>query len=120
LILYHGWGDPLLSPYNTLDYWEAMRAATRDSDNFSRLYMAPGIAHCAGGPGPDRFDALSAIVEWVENGRAPASIVASHHAGPFGQGPVDRTRPLCPWPQVARYSGSGSIDEAKNFSCSAQ
>jgi feruloyl esterase len=82
--------------------------------------MAPGMAHCAGGPGPDRFDALSAIVEWVENGRAPASIVASHHAGPFGQGPVDRTRPLCPWPQVARYSGSGSIDEAKNFSCSAQ
>jgi feruloyl esterase len=122
LILWHGWADPVISPYNTLDYWEAMRSITREPDSFARLFMAPGVAHCAGGPGPDQFDAMSAVVDWVEKGRAPASIIASHRSGPMGgpPGPVDRTRPLCPWPKVARYSGSGSIDEAKNFTCADQ
>jgi feruloyl esterase len=75
--------------------------------------MAPGMGHCAGGEGPNEFDTLSAMERWVEQGTPPAQIVASHRTG----GRVDRTRPLCPYPQVARYKGSGSIDDATNFSC---
>ena len=75
--------------------------------------MAPGMGHCRGGPGPDRFDALTALERWVELGEAPARIVASRVA----DGAVDRTRPLCPYPEVARWNGSGSTDEASNFAC---
>ena len=75
--------------------------------------MAPGMAHCAGGEGPSEFDALGALEHWVEEGAAPAQILASHRTA----GQVDRTRPLCPYPQVARYQGSGSIDDAANFAC---
>ncbi len=75
--------------------------------------MAPGMAHCAGGEGPDTFDSLTALEQWVEQGQAPVGIVAAHRT----VGQVDRTRPLCAYPQVARYKGSGSIDESANFSC---
>ena len=80
-----------------------------------RLFMAPGMAHCSGGEGPDTFDTLAALEQWVEHGRAPDQIVASHST----KGVVDRTRPLCPYPQVAAYKGTGSIDEAANFTCKA-
>jgi feruloyl esterase len=73
------------------------------------------MAHCRGGDGPDTFDAVSALEEWVEKGKAPDQIIASHRTA----GTVDRTRPLCPYPQVARYKGTGSIDEAANFVCRA-
>ena len=85
---------------------------TRD---FFRLFMAPGMGHCAGGPGPNQFDALTALEQWVEKGVAPDTLIASHST----DGKVDRTRPLCPYPQVARYKGTGSIDEAANFTCAA-
>ena len=75
-----------------------------------RLFMAPGIAHCGGGEGPNDFAALE---QWVEHGKAPDMIRASHATN----GKVDRTRPLCPYPQVATYTGSGSIDDAANFAC---
>ena len=75
--------------------------------------MAPGMGHCGGGPGPNQFDALVALEAWVEQGTAPNILIASHAAN----GKIDRTRPLCLYPQVARYKGSGSIDEAASFSC---
>ena len=80
-----------------------------------RLFMAPGMGHCGGGEGPDTFDKVKALEDWVERGKAPARFEASHSTN----GRVDRTRPLCPYPQVARYSGTGSIDDAANFACKA-
>ena len=75
--------------------------------------MAPGMQHCAGGVGPKRFDAVTALEQWVEKGEKPAQLVASHTSN----GVVDRTRPLCPYPQVASYKGTGSINEAASFVC---
>jgi feruloyl esterase len=75
--------------------------------------MAPGMAHCGGGEGPNSFDMVGALEQWVEHGRAPDRIVASH----LTDGHVDRTRPLCPYPQVAVYAGAGSTDDAANFAC---
>ena len=77
--------------------------------------MVPGMGHCSGGEGPDTFDKINLIEQWVEQGKPPARVIASHSTA----GHVDRTRPLCPYPQVARYRGSGSIDDAANFSCEA-
>ena len=74
---------------------------------------APGMGHCRGGPGPDQFDALTALERWVEHGEAPERIVASR----VSDGVVDRTRPLCPYPQVAKWTGTGSTDDAANFVC---
>jgi len=116
LLLYHGWNDPLIAPENTVNYYKsveaAMGAATKSADAV-RLFMVPGMGHCAGGEGPNSFDALTAVEQWVENGKAPAEIVASHLTG----GVVDRTRPLCPYPQVAQYNGIGSTDAAASFVC---
>ena len=78
--------------------------------------MAPGMGHCGGGPGPNQFDALTALEQWVEKGVAPDKLLATHSTN----GKVDRTRPLCPYPQVARYKGTGSIDEAANFTCASR
>src|SRR5882672_4498238 len=78
-----------------------------------RLFMVPGMAHCGGGEGPNTFDMVSALEQWVEHGKAPDQIIASHSTN----GVVDRTRPLCPYPQVAVYKGTGSIDDAANFTC---
>ena len=123
LLLYHGWSDADISPLGTIDYYEeAVRtvgggadaeAALAETQTFFRLFMAPGMGHCRGGPGPDRFDALAALEAWVEEGRAPERIVASK----VEDGEVVRTRPLCPYPQVARWSGAGSTDDAANFRC---
>ncbi len=88
-------------------------ASPVDAPKWVRLFMVPGMGHCSGGEGPDDFDPLAAMERWVEHGDAPAQIVASHRSA----GRIDRTRPLCPYPQVARYKGQGSIDEAANFSC---
>jgi feruloyl esterase len=78
--------------------------------------MVPGMTHCGGGPGPNTFDSISAIEQWVEKGKAPEQMIASHSA----DGKVDRTRPVCAYPQVAKYKGSGSIDDAMNFACAAR
>jgi feruloyl esterase len=119
LILYHGWNDQLIAPQNSIDYYKsvtkAMGGASKVSESV-RLFMAPGMGHCAGGPGPNTFDALGALERWVEQGKAPDEIIASHNAG----GRVDRTRPLCPHPQVAKYKGTGSTDVAANFVCRAE
>lgn len=115
LIQYHGWADPQISPANSTQYYARAidasgGAKVRDS---YRLFMAPGMGHCSGGAGPNTFDMVTALEQWVEQGKAPDQILASHTTG----GKVDRTRPLCPYPQVANYKGSGSIDEAANFVC---
>lgn len=114
LILYHGWSDPDISPLNTINYYKAVEQAmgpgTRD---FARLFLVPGMQHCGGGPGTDSFDAVAAIEHWVEEGVAPAQIVASHST----HGAIDRTRPLCPYPQKAVYLGKGLITDAASFAC---
>jgi len=118
LILYHGWSDSLVPPPNTIKYYEQVVAhlggAAKSSEHV-RLFMAPGMGHCGGGEGPDTFDKVKALEDWVERGKAPARVEASHGTNSR----VDRTRPLCPYPQVARYSGTGSIDDAANFACQA-
>ncbi len=86
--------------------------ASRIANNI-RLFMAPGMGHCGGGEGPNTFDMLGALEQWVEQGRAPDRIEASHSTN----GAVDRTRPLCPYPQIAVHTGTGSTDESANFVC---
>lgn len=119
LIQYHGWSDPQISPANSTQYHaravEASGGAAKVHGSY-RLFMAPGMAHCGGGEGPSTFDMMVALEQWVEQGKAPDQIAASQATG----GKVTRTRPLCPWPQVAVYKGSGSLDEAANFSCRVQ
>jgi feruloyl esterase len=85
------------------------------TDGFLRLFMVPGMEHCRGGPGPNTFDAVAPLDDWVEHGMPPERIIAAHNGADGKQ--VDRTRPLCRYPQVARYKGTGSTDEAASFSC---
>jgi feruloyl esterase len=111
IISYHGWTDPQISPGSTVDYYQTvldkMGGANKVQENY-RLFMVPGMNHCGGGTGTDQFDMLTALENWVEKKQTPASIMASR---------PNRTRPLCPYPQVATYKGSGSTDEAANFMC---
>lgn len=114
LIMTYGWADSILQPLMGVNYYEqAVAKNGPDTREFFRLFMIPGMAHCGGGIGPDRNDSMTAMIDWVEKGKAPDSIVASRVVN----NQVVRTRPLCPYPQVARYSGSGSIDDAANFAC---
>lgn len=127
LIMYHGWADNLIMPQGTVMYYERMRQAVPQSDTFSRLYMVPGMGHCSGGPGVNQFgqvssgivpmtpqrDIFRALMEWSERGIAPTTIIGSR----VENGITTQTRPLCPYPQVARYRGAGSTDDAANFTC---
>jgi len=115
LIMWQGWADPALTPLRTVGYYEeVVEVLGEDTDQFFRLFMAPGVHHCSGtGPGPNTFDLLTTLENWVEGGMAPDRIIASHRIGEV----VDRTRPLCPYPLEAQYVGEGSIDDAANFVC---
>ena len=116
LLMYFGWADTALPPLMGIEYY--LRAVSFNglhTPEFFRLFMVPGMFHCRGGVGPDRLDAMTALINWVENGVAPASIDASQ----VDKGKVVRTRPLCPYPLVARYSGTGSPDDSANFACKA-
>jgi feruloyl esterase len=116
LVMYHGWADPVVPPQDGVRYYESVERAMGGPDKtkeFFRLFMVPGMAHCSGGPGPNTFDAVGALDQWITKGAAPEKIIASHASN----GTVDRTRPLCPYPQVARWKGTGSTDEAANFAC---
>lgn len=108
LLLWHGWGDQHISPQSTLEYYDALRKTLGAGvvDRFAELYLFPAVAHCGGGAGPNNFDVLTPVMAWVESGSRPGRIVA---AG------ATRTRPVFPYPAVARYDGSGSIDDAANF-----
>ncbi|MGB2623087.1 MAG: tannase/feruloyl esterase family alpha/beta hydrolase [Candidatus Acidiferrum sp.] len=135
LILYHGWSDAAISPLNTINYYKKveLKMGAKETDSFVRLYMVPGMQHCGGGPGPDVFGAYGmsmvndakhnmymALEHWVEKGDAPSEIIASKMgAGADGQ-VVKETRPLCVYPLVAKYKGSGDTNDAANFVCAAE
>jgi hypothetical protein len=114
LLLTHGWADGLIPAQATVNFYAALVKAigVPEAQEDVRLFMVPGMAHCAGGSGPSSIDYLGAIDNWVETGKAPERIVASNPP----RGP-ERTRPLCAYPQVAQYAGSGSTDDANNFRC---
>ena len=116
ILMYFGWADPALNPMMGVGYYESvlrrMGDGTRD---FFRLYMMPGVFHCSGGVGPACFDPLARVIPWVEQGKAPGAIVASQMDGEK----VVRTRPICPYPEMARYQGRGSPDDAESFRCAS-
>jgi len=133
ILMYSGWADPVGPPMDAVNYYrrvEEVMGGRKKTESFFRLFMVPGMAHCRGGPGPNSFgglstiaspqnkidpehDVLSSLVQWVENGLAPDHIVATH----LTNDTIDRTRPICPYPKVARWNGAGSSDDAKNFTC---
>jgi feruloyl esterase len=117
LLLWHGWSDPQVTPYNTINFFQKVVAAQGGAGvgTSVQLYMLPGVNHCTGGPGPDTFDKVGAMETWIATGIAPARIDASRRTS----GTVARTRPLCPFGQVARWNGTGTTDDAANFSCVA-
>jgi Tannase and feruloyl esterase len=133
LLLYHGWTDPGASPLETVGYYDRMVATVsgtkpsmpgeetpafvdsiQSTESFARLFMVPGMDHCGGGPGPNVFDAFGALVNWVQKGLAPDKIIAAH----MTDGNASVTRPLCPYPETARYSGQGDTRDASSFVCS--
>jgi feruloyl esterase len=132
MIIYHGWSDAALPPEATIKYFESVvgKMGQRETNEFLRLYMVPGMQHCNGGPAPDSFgatvtrgqsdadhDMTVALERWVEKGIAPDRVIAAKRQMVDGKSVETRTRPLCPYPQVARYKGTGSTDQAANFSC---
>jgi feruloyl esterase len=133
LILYHGWSDAAISALNTIDYYNrvAAKMGERSTDSFTRLFMVPGMQHCGGGPGPSAFgqdpndpavdpdhNVYSALEQWVEKGTAPSRIIATAEGGAGNTGKNEMmTRPLCPYPQIAKYKGSGDTNDAANFVC---
>ena len=118
LLIYQGWSDPRVPALQTINYYTSVVQATggvAKASNNVRLFVAPGMGHCGGGDGPNAFDKVTPLDQWVEHGQAPDRLIASHATA----GKVDRTRPLCAYPQMARYKGTGSIDDAANFVCAA-
>jgi feruloyl esterase len=134
LIIWHGSADPLISPQNSINYFNALvdgnhrhgfhlvglgkgrDAALRRTQSYARLFMAPGMYHCSGGPGPNVFDALTPLVTWVETGVAPETIIATKFVNDVPPA-VQMTRPLCLYPKTPRYNGSGDTNVAASFSC---
>ena len=114
MVMYYGWADTALNPRVAVDYFEKVADRTGPATkDFFRLFMVPGMFHCDGGVGTSTFDAMTPLMNWVEKGAAPEQIMSAR----IVQGKTVRTRPLCPYPQVAKYKGTGSIDEAANFVC---
>jgi feruloyl esterase len=119
LLMYHGWNDTAISPGNSINYYESVlksmggKSGGKQLDDFVRLYMAPGMQHCGGGPGPNQINYMAIMERWREGNQTPASIEAFHVAN----NRVDMSRPLCPYPQVATYKGVGSTNDAANFVC---
>lgn len=134
LILYHGWDDPAISPLNTIYYFKAVMNAMgkQKTDSFLRLYMVPGMEHCVGGPGANSFGQLlrktvkgpeygvfTALEQWVERGTSPNEVIATKYVGDSPEKGVKMTRPLCAYPQIAKYKGNGDTNDAANFVCSS-
>ena len=114
MITYHGWSDTALNPLMAVNYYEDVLSETPEAADFYRLFMVPGMFHCAGGRGINRVDAFRDLVEWVEAGVAPDRLVGERVDR---EGEVVMTRPVCPYPEVARYIGAGDVDEAASFEC---
>jgi feruloyl esterase len=133
LVLYHGWNDPAISALNTVDYFERVvkKMGRPGTEPFARLYLLPGMQHCGSGPGPNSFGEWSgdsadpqrnislALEQWVEKGIAPGAVIATKYVNDEERDGVKMRRPLCPYPQVAQYKGSGDTNDAKNFICAA-
>jgi len=131
LILYHGWNDPAIPAQNTVNYFKSVREkmGSAEVERFVRVYMVPGMQHCIGGPGATTIGqfgtrtpeggVFGALERWVEKGAAPQEIIATKYTGDNPGRGVQMTRPLCPYPQVAKYKGSGDTNDAHNFVCSA-
>ena len=119
LLMYHGFSDQNIMSENSINYYnsvvETVGGLDKTKDSI-RLFMVPGMGHCGGGEGPNDFDMMTALDQWVEKGKTPSRIIASR----ITNGVVTRTRPLCPYPQVAKYKGTGSTDDEANFVCQAQ
>jgi len=120
LLIYHGWNDGgtggAISPLNSINYYSSVLAKMGPrQDDWLRLFMVPGMDHCGGGPGPNQFAVVDAMESWREQGNAPSQITAYRVAN----NRVDMSRPLCPYPQVATYKGTGSTNDAANFVCKA-
>jgi feruloyl esterase len=113
LIMYQGWAEPGIPPANLVKYFDQIQQKTSGAKDSVRVFMVPGMGHCGGGNGTSTFDMVAALDAWRDGGKAPVQITASR----VRDGKVDRTRPLCAWPTVARYKGSGSLDVAENFVC---
>ena len=135
LIIYHGWSDAAIPALNAISYYDNVsKAMGPDSvDGFLRLYMLPGMQHCSGGPGPNFFgqfgvlkpgdgqhDVFTALVDWVEQGAAPGPVVATKFTKDDPAKGVEMTRPACPYPQAARYDGTGDGKQAGSFVCKTQ
>ncbi len=133
LLMYHGWADPLISSQNSINYFNALvgndnhgfqqasfagNGSLARTQSYARLFMVPGMYHCSGGPGPNTFDALTPLLNWVEKGVAPETITATKYVNDTPPA-VQMTRPLCVYPKVAKYNGSGSASIAANFTCVA-
>jgi hypothetical protein len=132
LILYHGWNDAAISPINSINYYNSVAATDGNeiADKSLRLYMVPGMQHCDGGPGATSFgqggtsprgdaehDIFTSLVQWVENGKAAGTVIASKYSDGNPAKGVEMTRPLCPYPQAARYKGAGDPNQASSFVC---
>ena len=119
MVLYHGASDPSIPASQSIAFYQELavqhQGIERTQENV-RLFLVPGMHHCSGGPGPDRFDTLSAIEAWVERGKAPDVIQASTSPN----SPVQHRLPLCPYPQQTRYRGAGEINDPANWSCAAE
>jgi feruloyl esterase len=141
LIMYHGYADPFVTPMSSIAYYNRVtgeehpgRHKGNDGNNaggqnndgnnaagqnrtvdFARLFMVPGMWHCAGGPGPSNFDVFTPLTQWVEHGVTPDRIIGTHTANTAG--PIPFTRPLCPFPKEAVYDGDGDKTDAANFVC---
>ena len=124
--MYHGWSDPDISPLASINYYEDVlsyygadtnrKKTLSDTQEFFRLFMVPGLGHCRGGPGYNSLDPLSALEAWVENGIAPQQILGSR----IENGITVRTRPVCPYPSVAKWNGTGNPNDAGSFTCVAE
>src|SRR4029453_16840163 len=120
IVMWHGQADPLIYPRGSIDYYTRvmeLRGGAAKAAEFMRFFLAPGVGHCGGGVGPAPTGQLGAVIDWVENGKAPETLTALRRDS---AGAVIRSRPLCPFPYIARYKGQGSTDDAANFACRAQ
>lgn len=116
MLTYFGWADPALNPRMGVEYYEQVQKTMGpQTADFYRLFMVPGMFHCSGGVGVGVPDLMTPLMDWVEKGKAPDRLIGERREGDA----VVRTRPLCPYPQVAKFKGSGSIDDASNFECRA-
>ncbi len=120
MIIYHGYSDPIISPYRTIWYYRDLareHGGYRKLQEHVRFFTVPGMNHCTGGVGPNKYDTITALEDWVEQGIAPDGIIATKYAGDVIGAAVLRTMPLCKYPEEARYNGTGNVDEATSWSC---